>query len=108
MQATLHLPGAAPRPLTGSELATLGLQPGIGGPTLDYVAAAPVLSELLGTAIPVETFAGGPGYLILVPENAADYDFGPTPSASAEVERLTGVAIDEEDPLNGPLLIIEG
>ncbi|MDO7853181.1 hypothetical protein [Hymenobacter convexus] len=107
MQATLHLPGAAPRLLTGSELATLGIHAGAGGPALDFVAAAPALRALLGTAIPVETFAGGPGYLILVPENAADYDFGLTPSASADVERLTGVAIDEEDPLTGPLLIIE-
>ena len=108
MQATLHQPGTAPRRLTTTELAALGLQPGPGGPTLDFADAAPALRALLGTAIPVETFASGPGYLVLVPANAADYDFGPTPSASADVRRLTGVAIDEEDPMTGPLLIIEG
>ncbi|WP_201979290.1 hypothetical protein [Hymenobacter rubidus] len=108
MQATLHLPGTAPRLLTATELAALGIHQSPSGPTLDFAAAEPVLRTLLGTAVPVETLASGPGYLIVVPENAADYDFGVTPSASADVKRLTGVAIDEEDPLTGPLLVIEG
>jgi hypothetical protein len=61
----------------------------------------------LDTAIPAETLANGPNYLILAPQNATDYDFGPTPSANADFERLTGVEPDEDEPLSGPLLIIE-
>jgi len=102
MQATLHLPGAAPRPLTEAELTGLNL-----GQSLQPQNGA-ALRELLGTAIPGEVLAGEPGrYAIIGAENAADYDFGPTPSATADFERLTGLEVDEDEPLIGPLLVIE-
>jgi hypothetical protein len=69
--------------------------------------SAPVLAELLGTAVPGELLASGPAYLVVSVENAADYDFGPTPSATADFARLTGLTPDEDEPLVGPLLIIE-
>jgi hypothetical protein len=100
MHATLHLPDATPRLLTNAELTSLNM-----GESLHPQHAAS-LRELLGTAIPAELLASEPGrYAIIVPENAADYDFGPTPSAEADFMRLTGAELDE--PLTGPILIIE-
>ena len=99
MIATLHLPGAAPRPLTEAELTSLNL-----GLSLQPQNSA-LLQELLGTAIPSEVLASEAGYAIIGAENAADYDFAPTPSATADFARLTGLTPDE--PLVGPLLIIE-
>jgi len=100
MQATLHLPSAAPRILTADELAALNLDRALQ-PQNELL-----LQQLLGTAIPAETLAFEFGrYAIIAPENAADYDFGPTPSAEADFARLNGMELDE--PLVGPLLIIE-
>lgn len=104
MIATLHLPGAAPRPLTATELTSLQARQG-SEVTIDM--AAPALGRLLGTAVPGEVLASSPAYLIVGAENAADYDFGPTPSATADFARLTGLTPDEDEPLVGPLLIIE-
>jgi hypothetical protein len=107
MQATLHLPGAAPRPLTATELAALNPHQGSDGLTLDFMGVAPVLRGLLGTDVPGEVLANGLEYLVVSVENASDYGFSPTPSANADVERLIGMELDEDDPLVGPLLIIE-
>jgi hypothetical protein len=102
MQATLHLPGATPRTLTADELAALNL-----GPSLQP-QNGPLLRELLGTEVPDELLASEANrYAIIGAENATDYDFGPTPSATADFERLTGLTPDEDEPLVGPLLIIE-
>jgi hypothetical protein len=108
MQATLHLPGIAPRPLTATELAALALHQGPNQHlTLGVPPSDSILAKLLGTAISCEVLASGPAYLIVVPTNAADYSFAPVPSANADFERLTGVQVEEEEPLVGPLLIIE-
>ena len=107
MQATLHLPSAAPRLLTAAELVALSPHQGSNGLTLDFMEVAPVLRELLGTAIPGEVLANGLEYLVVAPENAADCGFGPTLSATTDFERLTGMALEEDEPLVGPLLIIE-
>jgi hypothetical protein len=104
MIATLHLPGATPRTLSADELASLQARQG-SEVTIDF--AAPDLSRLLGTAIPGEALASGPAYLIVGAENAADYGFAATPSATADFARLTGLTPDEDEPLVGPLLIIE-
>jgi len=102
MHATLHLPGATPRLLTEAELTSLQVSPSL------QPQNGSALRELLGTAIPAEPLAIEEGrYAIIVPENAADYDFGPTPSATADFERLTGMELEEDEPLVGPLLIIE-
>jgi len=101
MIATLHLPGAAPRTLTATELDALNL-----GRSLQPQNGA-LLQELLGTAVPSEVLASEASYAIIGAENAADYDFGPTPSATADFARLTGLTPDEDEPLVGPLLIIE-
>ncbi len=100
MIATLHLPAAAPRTLTAAEVADLNLgrslQPQNGG----------LLRELLGTSIPGELLASeADRYTVIGAENAADYDFAANESGSAEFARLAGVELDE--PLVGPLLIIE-
>ena len=100
MHATLHLPGATPRFLTEAELTSLHI-----GPSLQP-QNGPALRELLGTDIPVEPLANEEGrYAIVVPENAADYDFGRTPSAENDFLRLTGIGLEE--PLVGPVLVIE-
>lgn len=109
MVATLHLPSAAPRPLTTDELTALNPHVAFEQLSVDFevetVAAA--LRELLSTAIPGEMLAAGPAYLVVSVENAADYGFAPTPSATADVERLIGMELNEDAPLVGPLLIIE-
>ncbi|WP_223654345.1 hypothetical protein [Hymenobacter psoromatis] len=108
MYATLHLPSTAPRPLTATELAALSPHQTPGQHlALGVSPADAVLAELLGTSIPGETLASGPAYLIIVPENAAEYGFAPTPSATADFARLTGMEPDEDEPLVGPLLFIE-
>lgn len=107
MRATLHLPSVAPRPLTATELAALRPHQSTDGLTLDFAAVAPTLSGLLGTAIPGDVLACGPDYLIVGVENAADYDFAATASATADFARLTGLTPDDDEPLVGPLLIIE-
>jgi hypothetical protein len=107
MHATLHLPGATPRPLTAAELATLNPRQGSNWLTLDFMDAALALRELLGTGVPGEVLANGLGYLVVSIENAADFGFGPTLSATTDFERLTGMELEEDEPLVGPLLIIE-
>jgi hypothetical protein len=107
MHATLHLPNAAPRLLTASELAALAPHQGNSGLTLDFEATAPALRELLGTSVPGEVLGCGPEYFIVSVENAADLGFGATLSATTDFERLTGVELEEDEPLVGPLLIIE-
>jgi hypothetical protein len=108
MHATLHLPDAPPRSLTTAELAALAPHQTPGqNLALGVSPADPVLAQLLGTAIPSEVLASGPAYLIVAPTNAADYDFAPTPSAAADFARLTGMEFDEDEPLIGPLLLIE-
>jgi hypothetical protein len=109
MQATLHLPGATPRLLTADELAALNPNLAFEQLTIDFEdgTVAVALRELLGTAIHGEVLAAGPAYLVVSVENAADYGFNPTPSATADIERLIGMELDEDDPLVGPLLIIE-
>lgn len=108
MQATLHLPGAAPRPLATDELIALAIREGVRNHLILGVSPeAPALRALLGTDIPAEVLASGSGYLVVSVENAADYGFGPTPSAEATFASLTGWETDEDEPLVGPLLIIE-
>lgn len=107
MHATLHLPSAAPRPLTAAELAALAPRQASGHLTLDFAVAAPTLAELLGTNVSSEVLASGPGYLVVVAENAADFGFSPTLSATTDFERLTGMELEEDEPLVGPLLIFE-
>lgn len=107
MQAILHMPGTAPRPLISDEVALLSPHVAHGQLTIDFAASAPSLRELLGTAIPSEVLACGLNYLIVVPENAADYNFAPTPSAVTDFKRLTGVEPYDDEPLMGPILIIE-
>jgi hypothetical protein len=107
MQATLHLPYTTPRSLTVAELAVLRPQMVSGHLTLDFKAVVPALRELLGTAVPGEVLASGPNYLVIGAENAADYDFAATPSATTDFARLTGLEPDEDEPLVGPVLIIE-
>jgi hypothetical protein len=107
MIATLHLPDAASRPLTAAELSALHPKQGVEVLTIDFEVAAPALRELLGTAVPGEVLANSPDYLIVAVANAADYDFAPTPSAEADFTRLTGIEPDKDEPLLGPLLIIE-
>lgn len=108
MQATLYLPSAAPRPLTIAELAALApYQSSSQHMALGVQSIDSGLAELLGTVIPYEVLASGPNYLVIAPANAADYDFGPTPSATVDFERLTGLALEEDEPLVGPLLILE-
>ncbi len=99
MIATLHLPGAAPRPLTETELASLNI-----GLSLQPQNSA-ALREVLGTAVPSEVLVSEASYAIIGAENAADYGFAATESGAAEFARLTGEELDE--PLVGPLLIIE-
>jgi hypothetical protein len=101
MIATLHLPGVSPRVLTATELTALNLSQSLQPRNEE------LLRGLLGTAIPGEVLASGPNYFVVSVENAADYDFEPTPSATRDFERLTGVAVEEDEPLLGPLLIIE-
>ena len=107
MIATLHLPGAAPRLLTAAEMETFRIRPSESGLLFDFEAAAPALRQLWGTEIPGELIASGGDSLIIGVENAADYGFAATPSASADFERLSGMAPEEDEPLVGPLLIIE-
>ncbi len=107
MQATLHLPSAAPRLLTAAELAVLNPHQGSNGLTLDFMDVAPALRGLLGTEIPGEALASSLDYLVVSVENAADFGFGPTLSATTDFERLTGMELEEDEPLVGPLLIIE-
>lgn len=107
MLAILHLPGSAPRPLTTDELTAIAPHQDLGQYlALGVLPTDSILAELLGTSIPCETLAGGPDYLIVAPENAADYNFAPTPSAMVDFIRLTGMQIDD-DELVGPMLIIE-
>ena len=107
MLATLHLPGTAPRLLTAAELVALNPHVASGRLGLNFKAAAPALQELLGTAILGETLANGLSYLTVCVEHAADYEFSATPSATADFERLTGLRMEEDEPLLDPLLIIE-
>jgi hypothetical protein len=101
---TLHLPGTAPHILTADERAALGLHG--PGSSLAIKRTHPLLGQLLGTSISIEVVASAPGtYLIVGPENAADYGFAVNESAAADFQRLTGVELDE--PLVGPLLVIE-
>jgi hypothetical protein len=106
MQATLYLPGATPRPLTAAELAALNPHVVSGQLSVNFEATAATLRELLGTDIPGEVIACGPKYLVLGPENAADYGFAATPNATSDFTRLAGVETDDE-PLVGPMVIIE-
>lgn len=107
MLATLHLPNAAPRILTIDELTALAPHQGSSGLTLNFADIVLELRTLLGTDVPGEVLANSLGYLIVSVENAADYNFGPTLSATTDFERLTGIALEEDEPLVGPLLIIE-
>ncbi|GEM_PF-2856554 len=102
MLATLHLHGTTSRPLTAAELTALNL-----GRSLQPQNGA-LLRELLGTEVPDEVLASEANrYAIIGAENAADYDFAPNESATADFARLTGIEPDEDEPLVGPLLIIE-
>ncbi len=107
MIATLYLPGAMPRPLTADELVAIAPYQNLGQHlAIGVLPTDVVLAKLLGTSIPCETLASGPNYLVVAPENAADYNFAATPSATADFIRLTGMQLDD-DELVGPMLIIQ-
>ncbi|MGI4865853.1 MAG: hypothetical protein ACRYFZ_18155 [Janthinobacterium lividum] len=102
MQATLHLPSALPRPLTAPELASLEVHH--GPQFLQITDGEPALRQLLGAAH--DTIGSGVQLLIVGVEHAADLDLPVNVSATSAVSKLLGIGFEDE-PLVGPVLIIE-